>query len=170
MSVSYKNLTTDRQWKSSTGLSKKKFRELSKVFKSSFIEIFGKELRDRQVESSKEAHLKNYEEYLFFVLFSLKSGLTYDNLGFVFGMSGGNAKKIQTEGVQILQMALNKLKVMPQRVFNDVKEFKSHLEDEELLKIDGTEQSAQRPVNEEDQKVRYSGKKKTYGKDDSDKQ
>ena len=74
MSASYKTLTTDRQWKATTGLSKKKFRELKKHFGSSFKQMFGQELWDRQSNSTSEAHLKSYGDYLFFVLFSLKSG------------------------------------------------------------------------------------------------
>lgn len=169
MSASYKTLTTDRQWKATTGLSKKKFRELTKSFKSTFISVFGIELYERQSNSSVEAHLKSYQDYLFFILFSLKSGLTYDALGFVFGMSGSNAMKIQREGIQLLSMALTSLEVMPKRVFEDVKTFEASIPQDDIIKIDGTEQPIQRPGNQADQKNQYSGKKKTYGKINNDK-
>ena len=167
MSASYKTLTTDRQWKATTGLSKKKFRELTKSFKKTFVSVFGMELSERQSHSSVEAHLKSYQDYLFFILFSLKSGLTYDALGFVFGMSGSNAMKIQREGIQLLSMALTNLEVMPIRVFEDVKAFESNIPEDDIIKIDGTEQPIQRPGNQQDQKSRYSGKKNTYGKIDN---
>ena len=170
MSASYKTLTTDRQWKATTGLSKKKFRELKKHFGVSFKELFDQELWERQSNSTTETHLKSYGDYLFFILFSLKSGLTYDALGFVFGMSGGNAVKVQREGVRILNLALMRLSVMPKRVFEDVKAFESTIAKDEAIKIDGTEQPVQRPGNQQDQKDQYSGKKKTHCQVDRDKQ
>ena len=170
MSSSYKTLNSDRQWKATTGLSKSKFRELKKQFGKSFKELFGQELWERQSNSTNEAHLKSYGDFLFFVLFSLKSGLTYDALGFVFDMSGGNAMKIQREGVRVLNLALSRLNVMPKRIFEDVKAFESSIAKEEVIKIDGTEQPVQRPGNQQDQKDRYSGKKKTHRQIDRDKQ
>ena len=170
MSANYKTLTTDRQWKATTGLSKSKFRELKKHFGASFKELYGQELWERQSNSTNEAHLKSYGDYLFFVLFSLKSGLTYDALGFVFGMSGGNAVKVQREGVRVLNLALTRLNVMPKRIFEDAKAFESLVAKDEVIKIDGTEQPVQRPGNQQDQKDQYSGKKKTHRKINRDQQ
>jgi len=202
MSASYKTLNSDRQWKATTGLSKAKFRELKNQFGKSFKELFGQELWERQSNSTNEAHLKSYGDFLFFVLFSLKSGLTYDALGFVFDMSGANAMKIQREGVRVmnypeaepsgyrnplssalknvfrgrasanslrLNLALSRLNVIPKRIFEDVKAFESSIANDGVLKIDGTEQSVQRPGNQQDQKDRYSGKKKTHRQVDRDK-
>lgn len=169
MPVSYKTLSSERQWKATTGLSKQKFRVLTKSFKKTFISVYGMELSERQSNSSTEAHLKSYQAFLFFTLFSLKSGLTYDALGFVFGMSAGNALKVQREGIQLLGMALHGLKVMPKRVFEDVETFKASIPEEDIIKIDGTEQPVQRPVNQQDQKDSFSGKKKTHRQINRDK-
>lgn len=164
MAVSYKNLRTKREWRSTTGMTKDKFLLLVKDFSKAYEEIFGKDLKSRQANSSVESHLKSYEEFLFFLLFSLKSGLTYDNLGFVFGMSGSNANKIQTLGIRILKSALVKSGSMPKRVFEDLKDFQSTIDKSETIKIDGTEQPIQRPKDQGEQKEAYSGKKKTHGK------
>lgn len=159
MSVSYKTLNSPRQWSATTGLTKEKFKKLVNSFQISYIKIFGMELWERQNNSSTESHLKTYEDYVFFILFSLKSGLTYDALGFIFGMSGGNAKKVQHLGILILRESLKDLKMLPKRVFSNLEEFELAFSEEHLLIIDGTEQAIQRPVNQEDQQDMYSGKK-----------
>ena len=162
MSVSYKDIKNGRQWSASIGMTKEKFFELSKHFATAYRSIFGKELWERQAESSKEAHLTSYEDYLFFILFSLKSGLTYDALGFVFGMTGSCAKKNQTLGIKILKAALHQIGAMPKRIFKSIEEFENELSAEDTIIIDGTEQRVQRPGNQEDQRDFYSGKKKSH--------
>ena len=52
--------------------------------------------------------IKNEENLLLFTLFSLKSGLTYDVLGFVCGMNDSNAKRNQTVGLDIRKQKLNR--------------------------------------------------------------
>ena len=63
------------------------------------------------------------EELLLFTLFSLKAGLTYDNLGFVSGMDGSNAKRNQDFGLSILREALEVAGVAPKREFDSLEEF-----------------------------------------------
>ena len=72
MAASYKELKTSRQWSATTGLSKSQFEELVPLFRKAYISIYGMELQIRQEESSQESHLKTYEDFLFFILFSLK--------------------------------------------------------------------------------------------------
>lgn len=168
MAASYKDLKTSRQWSATTGLSKSQFEELVPLFRKAYIGIYGMELQIRQEESSQESHLKTYEDFLFFVLFSLKSGLTYDALGFVFGMSGGTAKKKQELGLKLLKVALESIGVMPKRFVASVAEFEELMADQDTLIIDGTEQDIQRPKDKDKQKSNYSGKKKTHRKVDPD--
>lgn len=49
---------------------------------------------------------------------------------------------------------------MPKRGFNDVKEFEEHMSGAGEIIIDGTENPTERPKGNDNQKVKYSGKKK----------
>lgn len=160
MAISHKDIINDRQWSASIGLKKEKFFELVSYFGDAYKNLFGKEIKERQGDSSNEAHLKTYEELLFFILFSLKCGLTYDALGLVFGMTGSCAKNIQTLGLKILKITLINMSMMPIREIKSLKEFKKIFPPGEPIFIDGTEQRTQRPENKEVVKEVYSGKKK----------
>jgi len=104
--------------------------------------------------------ITSYDDLLFFTLFSLKSGLRYDLLGFVSGMDGSNAKRNQTLGLEVLKNALAKLAVLPKRNFETSQEFKEYFEQHKTLILDATEQRVQRPQANDVQKTFYSGKKK----------
>ena len=94
--------------------------------------------------------------------------MTYDALGFVFGMSGGTAKKKQELGLKLLKVALESINVMPKRFVESVAEFEELMADQDTLIIDGTEQEIQRPKDRNEQKDSYSGKKKTHREVDPD--
>ena len=159
MSVNYKDLKNERQWRSSTGLKESQFRLLVNHFAEAYEQIHGESLSERKGNSSQESVFKTYEELLFFVLFSLKSGLTYDVLGFVFGLDGSNAQRNQKSALPVLRLALSKAGVMPARGFSSVKDFEAWFSADEVLILDGTEQRSQRPGDNEVQKEAFSGKK-----------
>ena len=96
---------------------------------------------------------------LFFTLFSLKSGLTYDVLGLVTGLDGSNAKRNQERGLQVLKHALSKAGVLPKREFKTVEEFNIYFAGKKELLLDGLEQRIQRPSDYDVQKGFYRGKK-----------
>lgn len=159
MKVHYKDLKNERQWKANAGVSQKQFEILVPFFTSHYKDYFGKSLQDRQNDGTTEACLKSPAELLFFLLFSLKTGLTFDVLGFVFGMDGSNAKRNQDVAVRVLRATLTGLGVMPKRDFQDVEEFEEYFKEHKVLILDGTEQRIQRPENQQVQKACYSGKK-----------
>lgn len=161
MATSYKDIKSDRQWRATSGLSEKKFYQLVSHFASTYKNIFGQEMHERQKNSSTKAHFQTYGDLLFFTLFSIKCGLTYDALGLVFGMRGSNAKAIQTFGLRILKTTLMNMGMAPAREFKNIKEFKKLIPDDGPIIIDGTEHRTQRPVNKEVRDKNYSGKKKT---------
>jgi len=159
MNIHFQNLNTNRQWKAATGVSKKQFEILCPLFTQSSIDLLGKSMQDRQNEGTTEACLKTPEDMLFFLLFCLKNGLTYDVLGFVFGMGGPSAKRNLDIAIRVLRAALQPLNVMPKRGFKDVEEFEQYFKEHKGLILDGTEQRVQRPENQALQKLCYSGKK-----------
>ena len=158
MNLKVEDLTTDRKWRSSTGYDKSRFYKLLELFKIAHKNLLGKTVEERNKESSSiDSVIKSEEELLFFVLFSLKSGLTYDLLGLVTGMDGSNAKRHQELGLKVLKKALSDGGYTPKREFKNLKEFKTIFQDDKDLIIDGTEQRIQRP--KENQKDSFSGKK-----------
>lgn len=159
MNIKIESLTTDRKWRSSTGLSEEKFNNLLDLFIQSYKEIYDKSLSERNAESSvNKALIENEKELLFFTLFSLKSGLTFDLLGLVTGFDGSNAKRHQEHGLEILRYTLSKEGCIPKREFKNIKEFETYLKQESELIFDCQEQRIQRP--QENQKNSYSGKKR----------
>jgi hypothetical protein len=158
MNLKIESLTTDRKWRASTGLSEEKFNKLLILFTLSHKELFGKSLIERNAESgSNKALIETEKELLFFTLFSLKSGLTYDLLGLVSGFDGSNAKRHQEHGLEVLKYTLSKEGCIPKREFKNIKEFENYLKQEPDLIFDCQEQRIQRP--DQEQKNSYSGKK-----------
>jgi len=104
--------------------------------------------------------LSTYEDCLFFVLFQLKNGLTFDVLGLIFGTDGGNAQRNFNRYLAILELALQERGYVPKREFADEKDFLAYLETEKEIIFDGTEFPIERPSDQEKQKKAFSGKKK----------
>jgi len=159
MRLQISDLTTTRQWAAVTGFTRAQFEKLLVLFSQSYLDLFGKTVAERQAEIEITPCLESEEELLLFTLFSLKSGLTYDALGFVCGMGSSNAKRNQQLGLQVLERALSVAQCLPRREFKDAAEFASYLQNETTVIIDGLEQRMQRPNDDEVQRDFYSGKK-----------
>lgn len=160
MKISINDLRNERQWRSSTGYDEKRFRKLLILFEQTYLKLFGKSLPQRQADGPKKSAISSTADLLFFTLFSLKSGLTYDLLGLVTGMDGATAKRNQDTGITILKSMLSDQKYAPARSFETVAEFETYFRQYDTLIIDATEQPIQRPGDEYEQKSNYSGKKK----------
>jgi hypothetical protein len=127
MKISISDLKTERQWRSSTGYDQKRFTELLVIFERKYQEIFQEKMEDIKARSPMQSSIKNCEELLFFTLFSLKYGLTYDVLGLVTGMDGATAKRNQEVGILVLKAVFQETGDAPNREFKTVKEFESFL-------------------------------------------
>jgi hypothetical protein len=160
MKLKISDLKTERQWRAATGFDQKRFGKLLVLFSASYLHLYGESVAERQVALEVPPSLTSEEELLFFTLFSLKSGLTYDLLGLVCGMDAANAKRNQELGLRVLESSLAAAGCLPKRQFKDSAEFAEYLQNEETLIFDGTEQRTQRPSNDGAQKENYSGKKR----------
>lgn len=160
--ITYKNIKSKRQWKATTGLCSDKFHRLCKVFGACYINTYGLSLSEIEVNLRTEFLLKTYEDCLFFVLFQMKNGLTYDSLGLLINTDSSNAQRNYEKYLSILESALESLSAMPKRSFKNISEFESYLQEKEII-IDATEHATQRPEENEAQKEVYSGKKKLLG-------
>ena len=159
MQLQISNLKTDRQWAAVTGFTATQFQKLLRLFMQSYFALHGKTVAERHADIEVTPSLASEEELLFFTLFSLKTGLTYDALGFVSGMDAANAKRNQQLGLAVLQHTLAAAQRLPRREFKDAAEFAAYLQNETTIIIDGLEQSRQRPSDDAVQRDFYSGKK-----------
>jgi len=160
MAISYKDIRNARQWRASTGLKKDQFLKLVGEFKITYEDLFGESIEERQSGTGNKSKLPSYEDLLFFILYSIKSGLTYDLLGLSFDIDKGTAYTTQAYGLQLLEETLQRTGDMPVRIFKDIDEYREMMKNQDTLLIDGTEQRRQRSGNQEEQKDDYSGKKK----------
>jgi hypothetical protein len=157
--LSYKNIKNTRQWKATTGLSELAFFKLRDHFAHTYESKYGVSIESLGNNIGKELLLSTYEDCLFFVLFQLKNGLTYDSLGLLIETDDSNAKRSFERYLSILEQTLLTLGMMPKRSFEDVVQFEKYLQDESELIIDASEQATHRLQDYEAQKKRYSGKK-----------
>ena len=88
--LNHKIVKSERQWKSVVGVSSLQFHKLCKEFSVSFEQIYQINIQELSLNLKTEFLLPTYEDCLFFVLFQLKNGLSYDSLGLLVDTDGGN--------------------------------------------------------------------------------
>ena len=160
MSLSYKDVRNERQWKATSGLCKEDFFSLSIAFGKAYEMLQEVSLRQGSENLRQEVTLSSYADCLYFVLFQMKNGLTNDSLGVVFGMDGSVAWRNFEKYLKVLELALRLKNALPQRSFQSVEEFKKHLQGEKEITADVTEYRIERPADKQKQQANYSGKKK----------
>jgi len=129
------------------------------VFTASYGDLFGHSVGQRQAELAVTPSLQSEQELLFFTLFRLKAGLTYDVVGFVSGREAAHAKRNQRLGLQVLEACFRTVDCLPQRRFANAAEFAEYFQHEETVIFDGGEHRLQRPSETAAQKDHYAGKK-----------
>lgn len=153
------DLRTERQWRATLGMAQGRFAHVLELFTASYLALFGHSVAQRPADLKVTPSLASEPELLFFTLFSLKTHLTYDVLGFVSGMDAANAKRNQTLGLQVLEESLRRAECLPQRGFANAAEFAAYVQQEETLIFAGLEQRRQRPAEAEAPRDHYAGKK-----------
>jgi hypothetical protein len=159
MESTYSHLKAKREWSAAIGMSEKQFHNLGDHFEQEYLNLFGKTKEENLKDSPQTCTIKTEKDLLFLLLFSLKTGLTEDALGFVFKVGHTTISRNKQIALRVLTSTLVKLGVMPKRSFETIGEFKEYFKDHPQIMIDGTEIRIQRPENEEEQKDCYSGKK-----------
>lgn len=51
MKIQLSELTTERKWRAATGFDKQRFEKLVELFKEYYVKIYGKPVRERQVQT-----------------------------------------------------------------------------------------------------------------------
>lgn len=160
MDTLYKNVKNDRQMRGTTGLSQAMFDQLLPHFIKAYQIVEGLTLEEKRADNAPIFVFQRYEDMLYLVLFYLKSGISTDILGVIYGKDGGQMKRFVDKYSVILLKTLAIQDCLPRRSFSSVADFKRFLDDNKELIIDATEVPTERPKDAEKQKRTYSGKKK----------
>lgn len=149
--------------KALTGMSAEEFQHILPDFKYELTRYYAtKPNRKRKVGAGQKGHLQTPEAKLFFILFYLKTYPTFDVLAFFSNKSRGRSCEAAHLYLRILEKALGRKIVLPERKINSVEEFLEKFPEVKDIFVDGTERRMQRPKKPKQNKRTYSGKKKAH--------
>ena len=154
----------DRQMKAVIGMGKAEFEALLPAFSQAwYMELkLASPNRVRKIGGGKKGALPRMEDKLFAILLYLKTYPTFDVLGFLTGRDRTNSCRSTHFLLKVLERALDKKFVLPERKITSVKEFFEKFPEARDIFPDGTERPVQRPKNASKRKKLYSGKKKRF--------
>lgn len=150
--------TKPRVFQQLTGLKIEEFDKLKGAFQKA-----SEEEEPRESPAGRKAVLRTYEDKLFFILFYLRHYPTQEVLGFLFGISQGQANQWIHRLTPIVKKALGEEKELPARTAADAQELMEACPERAFI-LDGTERPVRRPQDSEDRRKDYSGKKKRHTK------
>ena len=145
-----------------TGMKIEEFDQL----KGAFQKVYEEDEQERGKPDSRagrKAVLLTCEDKLFFTLFYLRHYPTQEVLGFLFGISQGQANHWIHRLTPLVKKALGDEKELPGRTAADVNEFLQACPELAFI-IDGTDRPIRRPQDSEARRKDYSGKKKRHTK------
>ena len=164
--TSYEKLVKSKtKFLSMTGYTKREFQALLPYFSKRFeahMEIYtleGKVRKRRGYMAYRSSPMPRIEDKLVFILIYLKTNNLQNVQATLFGMHQPEANLWIHLLTPILSNALKDSGKMPARSMDEL-EFEE--QEGQLFLHDGTERPIPRPVNEDDQKTYYSGKKKHH--------
>jgi len=162
--TSFPTPSSPREWQAVIGIDNETFTELVGLAHSFYQADRGCSYVE-MLSGNAKGHLAKFKELddlLFFCLLMLKSGITFDLLGFISGIDQSNAHKKFKLGLSILNETLKLNNYTPYRDFDEVAHFHQLFSPGQTIILDGTEQRIQRPSDQGMQREFYSGKKKGH--------
>jgi hypothetical protein len=157
-------LNQDRLLRALTGLNRKAFDALLPSFEQAFeaSRIAAKPQRKRARGGGRKARLQSIEAKLFYILFYFKCYPTFDLAGILFDLDRSQTHEWMHELQPILETALGEKMALPERKLRSIEAFIAQFPGVERVMIDGTERPIQRPQDEDEQTLNYSGKKRRH--------
>jgi len=154
----------DRLLRALTGLNRKAFDQLCEVFEVVYQDSIESDTKPRKRArgGGRKARLRSIESKVFFILFYFKCYPTFDVLSWLFDLERGRANRWVHRLQGILETALGKKMVLPERKLESVEQFVERFPEVKAVIFDGTERPVQRPKDASKQKEHYSGKKKRH--------
>lgn len=121
-----------------------------------------KKKKQRAKGGGRKAKLQAIENKLLFILAYQKTAQLQTLHGLQFGLSQGQTNYWIHRLLPVLQLSLSELGMKPERVGKKVADTIEAGEGGANLSLDAAERLLQRPINDEKQREKYSGKKKTH--------
>lgn len=154
--------TKPRVFQQLTGMKIEEFDKLKAAFEKAYEED-EQERGQPENRAGRKAVLLTCQDKLFFILFYLRHYPTQEVLGFLFGISQGQANHWIHRLTAIVKKALGEEQELPGRTAEDTKAFMQDCPELSFI-IDGTDRPIRRPQDSEDRRKDYSGKKKRHTK------
>ena len=152
-----------RTMKAVTGLTYQEFTALLPLFEHAYREHkMSDPKRIRRMGGGQKGKLPTMESRLFFILFFCKTYPTMDVLGFWFGKSSGRSTEAVHLLRNVLEKALGRALVMPERKIHSIEEFIEKFPEVKDVFLDGSERRVERPKSVKRNRRLYSGKKKAH--------
>lgn len=157
-------MTSDRTMKALTGLTRSAFRALVPSFGQALYDqaLDRDPPRQRRPGGGGQSTLATVDAKLFFILMYVKCYPTFDVAGVLYGVHRSRAHRWTQRLLLVLERALGKAVVLPERQIHDVEAFFRRFPTAETLFVDGSERPTRRPQEPSEQKDYYSGKKKRH--------
>jgi hypothetical protein len=168
MAGSIKDIRNDRQWRALTGMSEAEFHQFLPLFEEAYKELLqeayeaNQATRQRKPGGGQKGKLPEMSQKCLFILYYWKVYPCYDALGFQFDMDGSKACTNVQALWPVLKRALDKSGVLPAREFASVEELRAAFFGITDLFLDATERPHARPQDDDEQRKKYSGKKKRH--------
>jgi len=121
-----------------------------------------KRKKQRASGGGRKAKLADIGDKLLFILAYQKTAPLQTLHGLQFGLSQGRVNYWVHRLLPVVQMSLSQLGMKPERVGERVGDLIEGQEGGANLSLDASERLLQRPLNEDKQRAKYSGKKKTH--------
>ena len=160
----YSNMETNRLQSSVVGVSKEDFVGLTEILACAYLGKYKQTYLEYLKNSNKEGVFESYEEMLFLYLYKKKTGLSHDALSVTFGVAEYTVRYHCNQVEELLLSGLSAKKLVPKQGFSSVAEVVTFFETHKKVIIDVVEYGVNRPKDADNQKDRYSGKKKAYSK------
>ena len=145
-----------------TGLKGEEFDKLKGPFQEAYEEDEQKRRKPGN-NAGRKPVLSSCEDKLFFILFYLRHYTTQEVLGFLFGISQGQANQWIHRLTPLVKQTLGNEGQLPVRTATDLKELLAVCPELAFL-IDGTDRPIRRPQDSQARRNDYSGKKKRHTK------
>ena len=157
-----------REFLSVTSLTDEEFQVLLPTFEKCYQLLLPpkpkptKKKKQRASGGGRKAKLSSISDKLLFILAYQKTSPLQTMHGLHFGLSQGRVNYWVHRLLPVLQKSLSDLGMKPERVGEQVADLAEASEGGANLSLDASERLLQRPVNEDKQRAKYSGKKKTH--------
>ncbi|MGL4609361.1 MAG: transposase family protein [Trueperaceae bacterium] len=157
-----------RKFLALTSLTDKEFKDVLPHFAQAYAEVYennrtlaGKK-RKRAVGGGRKSVLDETEQKLLFILVYQKDYPLQVILAELFGMSQASVNEWIHRLLPVLGAALDKMGLMPERQGKNFAKTEQKQAQKPKYIIDGTERRRQRPQDQVEQALHYSGKKKIH--------